>query len=48
MKFIFKKHQLKFIIYTISFFIFFISGKKLSAQEQGDIEKYINSAKYAQ
>ena len=42
MKFIFKKHQLKFIIYTISFFIFFISGKKLSAQEQGDIEKYIN------
>ncbi|AKP54203.1 TolC family protein [Cyclobacterium amurskyense] len=42
MKFIFKKQLLKYIVYTISFFIFFISGKKLSAQEQGDIEKYIN------
>jgi len=42
MKVIFKNPQVNFLIYTIAFFIFFISGKNLSAQEKKDIEKYIN------
>ena len=42
MKVIFKKPQVNFLIYTIAFLIFFISEKKLCAQEQNDIEKYIN------
>tara|TARA_R110001592_G_scaffold8105_2_gene44602 strand:- start:142964 stop:143722 length:759 start_codon:yes stop_codon:yes gene_type:complete len=42
MKFIFKKPQVNFFIYTITFLIFFISEKNLCAQEQNDIEKYIN------